>query len=182
MSKTLLAGSAVALILGIQQYQLNRITDEVVQIKDELKFITQVPGALAHFTEKDEACLARNIYYEAGVESEYGKYSVAQVTLNRLKTGRWGKTLCEVIYAKAQFSWTLRKKLPKPSGQAWEDSRWVAHRALRGDEVPSLKNALYYHADYVRPAWRKPDAKISQIGAHIFYAAAKTKLDHKSKG
>jgi spore germination cell wall hydrolase CwlJ-like protein len=30
-----------------------------------------------------------------------------------------------------------------------------------------MKNALYYHADYVNPNWRLP--KIDQIGRHIFY-------------
>ena len=33
--------------------------------------------------------------------------------------------------------------------------------------LPSLKNALYYHADYVNPGWKKP--KIEKIGHHIFY-------------
>ena len=50
-------------ILGIQQYQLNRITETVSEIK---QFITQTTEQVK-FTEKDEACLARNIYYEAGV-------------------------------------------------------------------------------------------------------------------
>ena len=33
--------------------------------------------------------------------------------------------------------------------------------------LPGMKNALYYHADYVNPNWRLP--KIDQIGRHIFY-------------
>jgi spore germination cell wall hydrolase CwlJ-like protein len=180
---TLAAGGALALVLGIQQYQLNRITDEVVQIKTELKFITQAAGPLVSYSEKDEACLARNIYYEAGVESERGKYAVAQVTMNRLKTKRWGDTICKVVYAKSQFSWTLKKKLAKPRGQAWDDSQWVAHRALRGDQVPSLRDAHFYHADYIKPPkWRDPKAQISQIGQHIFYASARMKVDKKAKG
>jgi spore germination cell wall hydrolase CwlJ-like protein len=132
---------------------------------------------LVSYSEKDEECLARNIYYEAGVESERGKYAVAQITLNRLKTKRWGDTICKVVYAKSQFSWTLKKKLTKPSGQAWEDSQWVARRSLRGDHVPSLKDAQFYHAQYVRPVWRDPKARISQIGQHIFYSKAKSKTN-----
>lgn len=126
------------------------------------------------YSAKDEACLARNVYYEAGVESKRGKAAVAQVTLNRLATGRWGNSICDVVYAKSQFSWTLIDKLKKPSGKAWADARWVARRALRGEEVPSLKTALYYHADYVTPYWREPKAKIKKVGQHIFYAYAKT--------
>lgn len=162
-------------VLGIQQYQLNQITEAVVEIQSDLKFITQTDKPLVSYSEKDEACLARNIYYEAGVESEKGKYAVAQTTLNRLKTKRWGETICKVVYSKAQFSWTLKRKLQKPSGKAWEDSQWVARRVLRGDQVPSLNGALFYHADYVKPKWRDPFAKIQQVGAHIFYTKAKTK-------
>lgn len=176
--KLLASLSVVGLVavLGVQQYQLNQITEVVVEIQTDLKFITQTDRSLVSFSEEDEACLARNIYYEAGVESEKGKYAVAQVTLNRLKTGRWGDTICKVVYAKSQFSWTLKKKLQKPSGQSWEDSQWVAHRAVRGDQVPSLKTAQFYHANYIKsPNWRDPNALIAQVGAHIFYSKAKIK-------
>jgi len=101
---------------------------------------------------------------------------VAQVTLNRLKSGRWGNDICSVVYSKAQFSWTLKKKLEKPSGTAWADSQWIAHRVLHGDRVHPLKDAMYYHADYVSPKWQDPVAKIQQVGQHIFYTKAKVKI------
>ena len=176
---TALGAVAVVTVLGVQQYQLNQITAVVTEIQTDLKFVTQSTGPLVSYSEKDEACLARNIYYEAGVESEKGKYAVAQTTLNRLKTKRWGETICKVVYSKAQFSWTLKRKLQKPSGKAWEDSQWVARRVLRGDQVPSLNGALFYHADYVKPKWRDPIAKIQQVGAHIFYARAKNKTESR---
>lgn len=174
MSKflALIAGLVVG-NMCIQQYQLSQLTDAVTEIKAEVKFIARTQEPLVSYSEKDEACLARNIYYEAGVESEAGKYSVAQVTLNRLQTKRWGQTICEVVYAKSQFSWTLKKKLVKPRGKSWEDSQWIARRVLRGDYVPSLAKAQFYHADYVKPKWRDPKAKLAQIGAHIFYSGAR---------
>jgi spore germination cell wall hydrolase CwlJ-like protein len=33
--------------------------------------------------------------------------------------------------------------------------------------LPSLENALFYHADYVSPGWKLP--RIEKIGNHIFY-------------
>ena len=173
MKLAVVGGTALAAILGIQQYQLNRISDSVAGIQAELKFVTQSTGPLVSYSPKDEACLARNIYYEAGVESEHGKYAVAQTTINRLRTKRWGNTICKVVYAKAQFSWTLKKKLHQPSGKAWDDSQWVARRVLRGDQVTSLQSAIFYHADYVKPKWRDPKAIIAQIGQHIFYTTAR---------
>ena len=158
-----------ATVLGIQQYQLFKITDSVAEVSADLKFITQTNKQVA-FSEKDEACLAQNIYYEAGVENEKGKYAVAQVTINRLETKRWGDTICKVVHAKAQFSWTLKKKLHKPVGKAWEDSQWIAHRVLRGDHVPSLEQSHFYHADYIKsPKWSKSMTEVTQIGRHIFY-------------
>jgi spore germination cell wall hydrolase CwlJ-like protein len=38
---------------------------------------------------------------------------------------------------------------------------------LEGFRLPSLKNALYYHADYINPGWHKP--QVAHIGHHIFY-------------
>jgi spore germination cell wall hydrolase CwlJ-like protein len=50
----------------------------------------------------------------------------------------------------------------------WNESNEVAKRVLfEGLRLPSLEDALYYHADYVQPGWRKP--RIEKIGRHIFY-------------
>jgi len=49
------------------------------------------------FTEKDVDCLARNIYYEAGGEPEEGKVAVAMVTINRVRSGNFGNTICKVV-------------------------------------------------------------------------------------
>ena len=42
-------------------------------------------------------CLAKNIYYEAGNEPEEGKVAVAMVTINRVRDGRFGKSICSVV-------------------------------------------------------------------------------------
>jgi spore germination cell wall hydrolase CwlJ-like protein len=38
---------------------------------------------------------------------------------------------------------------------------------LENFRLDSLKDAMYYHADYVNPRWQKE--KITKIGRHIFY-------------
>ena len=162
------------------QYQDNRISsDEFNQqaIIEEVKNVAlEKTNTKVKYSDKDVECLARNVYYEAGVESTAGKYAVAQVTLNRVKTGYWGKSICKVVYAKEQFSWT---KIPKRAwvrlkGRAWEDSQAVAEATLaQGIRVKKLKTALFYHADYVRPNWRDNDKRVAKIGQHIFYTQAK---------
>jgi spore germination cell wall hydrolase CwlJ-like protein len=123
-------------------------------------------------------CLTRNIYWEAASEPFEGKVAVAQVTLNRVEDGRFANTVCGVVYQKnvfyervvCQFSWFCEgnHKIRAVHKPMWQESELVAKKVLLEDfRLPSMKNALYYHADYVNPNWRKP--KIDQIGRHIFY-------------
>lgn len=123
-------------------------------------------------------CLTRNIYWEAATEPFEGKVAVAQVTLNRVESGRFADSVCGVVYQKnvfyervvCQFSWYCEgtHRVKPVHAPAWRESEEVAKRVLfEGFRLPSMKNALYYHATYVNPVWGKP--KIAQIGQHIFY-------------
>ena len=127
---------------------------------------------------KQLECLTRNIYWEAASEPFEGKVAVAQVTLNRMESGKFPDSVCGVVHQKnvfyervvCQFSWYCEnnhkvKPVHKP---LWRESEEVAKKVLlEGFRLPSLHNALYYHADYVNPGWKHP--KIEKIGRHIFY-------------
>jgi spore germination cell wall hydrolase CwlJ-like protein len=137
--------------------------DNIIQTNDRIKY-----------TQADLDCLTRNVYYEAGVEDVRGKIAVAHVTVNRLKTGYWGNTICKVVYAPAQFSWTLSRKLPKPNPELWSESESLARKVLEGYRVSGLMRSLYYHAIYIKnPAWVDLQHEAGQIGNHIFYNQAK---------
>lgn len=128
------------------------------------------------YTNKDLDCLARNIFFEAGIEDSMGKYAVAQVTLNRVKSGYWGNSICSVVFSPGQFSWTDDKDLAgiKLDSANWYESRAVAQAVLsQGFRIKTLKNALYYHADYSNPPWKDSQKVIGKIGKHIFYTHAK---------
>jgi len=128
--------------------------------------------------EQQLDCLAINIYREAGYEPFEGKVAVAQVTMNRVKDGRFGKDVCGVVYQKnvvmekvvCQFSWacdSVHKNRPINKA-AYNESYEVAKKVLlEGFQLSVLKDALYYHATYVNPRWSLD--KIGQIGQHIFY-------------
>ena len=128
--------------------------------------------------EKNLSCLALNIYREAGHEPFEGKVAVAQVTLNRTQHPSFPNTVCEVVYQKnsfmgkvvCQFSWYCDSvhRMRPVNKQAYEESYRVAKMVYLEDfKLESVKNALYYHADYVSPNWGKK--KVTKIGAHIFY-------------
>jgi spore germination cell wall hydrolase CwlJ-like protein len=128
--------------------------------------------------EQQLDCLAINIYREAGYEPFEGKVAVAQVTMNRVAAGNFGKDVCGVVYQKnvvmekvvCQFSWAcdaVHKNRPI-NKEAYNESYAVAKKVLLENfRLDVLKDALYYHATYVNPRW--PLEKIGQIGQHIFY-------------
>jgi spore germination cell wall hydrolase CwlJ-like protein len=127
-------------------------------------------------------CLAKNIYYEAGSEKYEGKLAVAQVTMNRVNSGKYPKDICSVVYQKTtdqnlrtvcQFSWTcMVKELVIRDKYSWEESQLIAKRALTEPFVHDTiaqSNALFFHAVYVKPNWEKTKV-VKQIGNHIFYS------------
>jgi spore germination cell wall hydrolase CwlJ-like protein len=158
--------SLLAILLIRQEVRMDILEekiDDVIQVKEHIKY-----------TKTDLDCLTRNIYYEAGVESQVGKFAVAHVTVNRLKTGYWGDTICKVVYAPKQFSWTLARKLPRPNGQLWAESEDIARKVLAGHRVRGLTRSLYYHATYIKdPFWADPNHEVGQIGTHVFYNRAR---------
>lgn len=132
----------------------------------------------AEMRERQLGCLAKNIYYEAGGEPFEGKIAVAQVTMNRVASSQFPGDVCKVIYQKnifyervvCQFSWVCdREVVFKPTNRAnYNESMIAAQKVLLEDyRLPSLTSALYYHADYVNPGWKKE--KVAKIGHHIFY-------------
>jgi spore germination cell wall hydrolase CwlJ-like protein len=132
--------------------------------------------------ENQLECLALNIYREAGHENFEGKVAVAQVTMNRVATGQFGKDVCGVVYQKnivmekvvCQFSWACDSavKARPVNSAAYNESYAVAKKVLlEGFKLDVLKEALYYHANYVNPKW--PLEKIGSIGNHIFYKGKK---------
>ncbi|MGE5501260.1 MAG: cell wall hydrolase [Ignavibacteriales bacterium] len=120
-------------------------------------------------------CMTAAVYYEAGFEPADGERAVAQVVLNRLRHPAFPKTVCGVIYqgapyAGCQFSFACDGSLGHaPDPVAWRRARKVAAEALAGHVMAAVGEATHYHADYVAPVWAPKLAKITQIGAHIFY-------------
>jgi spore germination cell wall hydrolase CwlJ-like protein len=123
-------------------------------------------------------CMAMNIYREAGHEPFEGKVAVAQVTMNRVAKGTFGNDVCGVVYQKnvimekvvCQFSWACDSAArTRPVNKtAYDESYAVAKKVLLENfRLDIMKDALYYHANYVNPRW--PLEKIGSIGNHIFY-------------
>nr|WP_246500089.1 cell wall hydrolase [Azospirillum soli] len=142
--------------------------------------------------QDEVTCLACNIYHESRGQPELGQLAVAMVTVNRLRSPNFPKTICNVVWEKgidyrtgrmvAQFSWTLDDRpdvVLEPA--AWESAKSIAARALAtlasspvAIPDPSA-GALYFHADYVTPDWSEDPALrlATRIGNHLFYRRSK---------
>lgn len=122
-------------------------------------------------------CLAKNIYFEAGSQSDKGKSAVGLVTLNRAKSGKFSRTLCGVISERHQFSWYRDKRSNNPPMKSanWKKSLTIARRLVSdsaGNRVNDFtKGSMYFHATRVHPAWRNKMRLIIRIDQHKFYRA-----------
>ena len=108
-----------------------------------------------------------------------GKVAVAQVTMNRAASGNFPGDICAVVYQKnivyskvvCQFSWACNgsHRLRPVYAPLYRESEEVAKKVLLENfRLPSLKRAMYFHADYIKPGWGKQP--VAKIGHHIFYS------------
>ena len=126
------------------------------------------------YNKQDLFCMAKNIYHEAGSEPTLGKYAVAQVTINRMKSPQYKDTVCSVVFEPYQFSWANYhgRRWTTPRGENWQEAKRIARDVLaNGKRIHGLDDALFYHATYVRPSWSRKFDRVTRIGLHIFYEA-----------
>ncbi|WP_114954150.1 cell wall hydrolase [Sphingosinicella terrae] len=121
---------------------------------------------------REQDCLASAVYFEARGEPIEGQLAVAEVVLNRTRSGRYPGTICEVVTQPWQFSFVRRGIIPAANRQseAWRRAVAIARIAeIRASRLLP-ENVLWYHADYVSPSWGRRLARNTKIGLHIFYS------------
>ncbi len=139
-----------------------------------------VPAALAGLVEANLAggeldeqgkCVATAVYFESMGEPLEGQLAVAQVVLNRARSGRYPASWCGVVKQKAQFSFVRSGRFPRIDQEcaAWRRAQAIARIAALNLSSMVASDVLWYHADYVAPSWGRRLTKVEKIGAHIFY-------------
>jgi hypothetical protein len=140
------------------------------------------PGYATLIDPKDSArqmrCLAEAVYFESRSEPEQGQAAVAQVVLNRVRSGIYPDTVCGVVYQDrerpfaCQFSFACEgKSLRVEEPASWATATRIAQAVYDGTTYdPNLASAINYHAAYVRPFWAGTLKRLDRIGLHIFYA------------
>lgn len=121
-------------------------------------------------------CLTQALYFEARGETVRGIFAVGEVILNRVDSGAYPDTLCEVInqgtgrkYA-CQFTYTCdgrAETVTEP--RSWERVGKVARLLMDGTPRALTGGATHYHTKAVNPSWAQRFPRTASIGSHYFY-------------
>lgn len=120
--------------------------------------------------DAEQECLAGAVYFEAKGESLKGQLSVAEVVLNRSRSGRFPSSICGVVKQRGQFSFIRGGRFPAipRATAAWQKAVAIARIAMQDLADGPAPRALFFHATYVSPRWRGL-TRVATVGNHVFY-------------
>ncbi|MEQ1818270.1 MAG: cell wall hydrolase [Terricaulis sp.] len=125
---------------------------------------------------RQQNCLAQAIYYEARGESQRGQIAVAEVIVNRTRSGYYPNSVCGVVYQGShrstgcQFTFTCDGSINhRPRGRAWDRAQRVATAVMSGYTRPITQGATHYHTLAVNPVWNSGLVETTTIESHVFY-------------
>ena len=125
--------------------------------------------ASSETADAETDCLARAVYYEAKGEPLTGQLTVAEVIINRARSGRFPSTLCGVVRQRGQFSFVRGGHIPAPpsASRDWRIAVAIARIAREDLADGAAPRALFFHARRVNPRWRL--TRVATVGNHVFY-------------
>jgi N-acetylmuramoyl-L-alanine amidase len=118
---------------------------------------------------RESECLAGAIYFESKGEPLQGQLAVAEVILNRAKSGRFPASVCGVILQPGQFSFVRGGGFPPiaRTSQGWREAVAITHVARNDEWDSGVGKALFFHARRVSPGWKLQ--RVAAVGNHVFY-------------
>jgi hypothetical protein len=120
---------------------------------------------------RDMRCLAQAIYFEARGEPLEGQLAVGRVVVNRAESDAFPDDYCGVVTQRAQFSFVRAGYIPEPdiASGAWKRAVAVARIAHQELWDSPVKDALFFHATYVKPSWARKKVARATLARHVFY-------------
>ena len=132
-----------------------------------------------NISTQDHKCLAQAIYYESKSEPLAGRQAVAHVVLNRVKSGLYPTSICEVVYQRnhltkgCQFSWSCRRHAT-PNKFQWQQAQEIAASVIAGKTEDTSRGATIFHGRKDRVNYgTKHFQRTAVIGGHTFYRQKK---------
>jgi spore germination cell wall hydrolase CwlJ-like protein len=129
--------------------------------------------------KSERRCLAEVVYYEGRNETIEGQIAVAQVVLNRVRSGKWSDSICAVVKQgrgeNCQFPAVCKAgERPAETDTDWQRAAWIADDAAAGRAwLNELTEATHYHNASARPPWRLSMKFIRKVGWRMYYSDPK---------
>lgn len=114
--------------------------------------------------DRDTRCLAQAVFHESRGEPLRGQRAVADVVVNRARSGRWGSDVCSVVDAPSQFSGRWHWRMPQVGVPEWDRAIEIAHDALSGVVGVSAR-LMNFRAASMGAGGGSP----MRIGRHMFW-------------
>jgi hypothetical protein len=119
--------------------------------------------------QMDVVCYASAAYHEGSNKQE--RIAIINVIRNRLNSGRWGNSVCSVVYAAGQFV-----GVTDDSHEPVDEKTYLETKLLVLDTIVFHKyanpiaNAIYFHDDSMpsKTHWFGK-RKVTKIGRMYFY-------------
>lgn len=124
-----------------------------------------------HNLELDIACYATAVYHEVNTRTLEEKVGVINVIRNRLRSGRWGRDVCSVVYSAGQLIGVTDESHRKVDERAYLETKLlVIDTIVFNKHTNPVADALYFHDDSIPPkkAWFGKRKK-THIGRMVFY-------------
>lgn len=113
-------------------------------------------------------CLAGAIYFESKGEPLSGQLAVADVIINRSKSGRFPEDVCSVVTQRGQFGFVRGGRIPSinEDSRSYRTAVAVAKVAMAEAWESEAERALYFNRGRAPAAGLR---KVASIGNHIFW-------------
>lgn len=116
-------------------------------------------------------CLARAMYFESNRSSNDGMLAVGTVVMNRFESGKYGKSVCEVVGAPRQFAPGVLSRA-MTEGKSRERASSVAEQVLGGRRHPKVGKAQFFHTAGYEPGYNNM-RYVAIEGGNAFYEKVK---------
>jgi spore germination cell wall hydrolase CwlJ-like protein len=126
-----------------------------------------------HISEHDIHCIATAVYVEVNTQSLEEKLGVINVIMNRVRSKRFGRDACEVVYARGQFIGI--ENMMKANEKNIDQETLLKTKLLVIDTLLFKKHSnpvaqsLYFHDDSIDMQYIWNKKKVVHIGRMVFY-------------
>jgi hypothetical protein len=122
------------------------------------------------YSDREKECLMRAMFFESHRSSRDGMIAVGTVVMNRVRSGKWGSTICEVVSAKRQFAPGVMTR--KMNSKALPDVEAAAEAVLKGERHAKVKNSMFFHTAGMKFGYNNMQYTIV-AGGNAFYEKRK---------